>query len=107
MFEYIIVTSTITLVPLVLFLAAGYLLSEIFEGSGNYFSTPSTLLFCIMVLAGLAFVGLCNYASYDYGLVQERNKAAEAGVGSYRLDSKTGNTHFEYLEIKEEETNNE
>ena len=60
-----------------------------------------------MVLAGLTLAGLCNWAGYDYGLMQERNKAAEAGVAYYRLDSKTGNTHFEYLEIKEEETNNE
>ena len=105
--EYIAITSTLTIVQVVFFVTAGLLLCEIFDGSGSYFFRQDAFIFCLMVLAGLAIAGLCNCAGYDYGLMQERNKAVEAGVGYYSLDSKTGDTQFEYLEIKKEETDNE
>ena len=107
MIEYIVITSTCKILLVVLLVAAGFVLSEIFDGSGSYFFRQDAFIFCLMVLAGLAIAGLCNCAGYDYGLMQERNKAAEAGVGYYSLDSKTGDTQFEYLEIKKEETDNE
>ncbi len=107
MIEYITITSTLTILLVVLSVAAGFVLSEIFDGSGSCFFGPDTFVFCLLVLAGLTLAGLCNCACYAYGLKQERNKAVEAGVAYYRLDSKTGDTQFEYLEIKKEETNNE
>ena len=103
MTEYLVLMSIFNIVLVGISVTAGLVLSDIFD----QFELFGAFLFCMIVLVGLAGAGVCNYASYEYGLMQERNKAAEAGVAYYRLDSKTGDTYFEYLEIKKEETNNE
>ena len=56
----------------------------------------------ILLVCGLLLMGLCLMTASDCVLSSERDRAVEAGVAHYVVDSKTGEVTFEYIKQGEE-----